>query len=157
MRTAAALADLLEARGGVQGLDWGEAAWGLWTGAVTSYARPFTTGKLRLKGAEWQEFDDQELQERHDQFLRLRGKLYAHNDVMPHRTVMVVPPWDEHTPWIATESQAPFLTADIDGLRALCEFQIERMSEGIASRLAELFEGEQLQPGAIIALDDVPD
>jgi hypothetical protein len=119
------------------------AALGLWTGALVSYARPFKRGGVGVAD-EWNEFEHQPwLTEMHHHFLRLRDKLFAHNDAMPMRAVQLVPPAG------AREQRGRMTFATINALKRLCSAQLERMGTRIEVLAVDLSRGQSWP-------DDIP-
>ena len=87
MRCARAVADVLSSRHD----DHGPLAYGLLTGMVASYARPFTESRAygRLSG-KWSSFPDRpDLKVHHDRLLEKRRTLLAHNDLTEHRASVI--------------------------------------------------------------------
>jgi hypothetical protein len=153
------LCGLLEERGHIDGLDWGSVAWGLWTGVVCSYARPFKKATLQLKGEEWTTFDDDRLQQLHCRLIHLRDTLLAHNDATAHRKVVVFPPraWGPQSPGSAREEQAVFSHDSIADARSLCDTQLARMDPRIEELVGMLCEGLEYAPGSIVDLAEIPE
>lgn len=151
IESAGALLDLLARRPDVPGTRWEDIAWGLWTGVVVSYARPFKPSKLQLD-AEWSRFEDQSLQDLHDQVVGpLRDKLFAHNDAMPHRDVRLLPP-DE-----ADEVQMTFTRMKVIGPKRLCHAQVERLTKRIQTLGSEITYGRNWPGGRPVLLSDISD
>jgi hypothetical protein len=150
------LCSLLTERGSVDGRDWGTVAWGLWTGVVCSYARPFKRATLQLKDAAWSTFDDAEQQALHDRLIILRDTLFAHNDRTPARDVVLLPPgaWSERGS--ASEQQSVFHTADIASVVKLCETQLERIEPRIEELVSVISAGLTFEEGAIVLLAEIP-
>jgi hypothetical protein len=151
------LCPLLRARGGIDGHDWGAVAWGLWTGVVCSYARPFKRAELELKAPQWRTFEDPSLQQLHDTLIRLRDALFAHNDKTVDRMVVVHPPGAWGPEGSATESQSVFATSDIETFDGLFEYQLTRIAPEIRRLVAELCAGQTFSQGAEIELAGFPD
>jgi hypothetical protein len=88
MQSAKALAHALAAQpqGSIDPLPYG-----LLTGLVVSYARPFVESREYGRiGSKFSKFRDRpDLKERHERLLELRMKLLAHTDETPHRRVGV--------------------------------------------------------------------
>jgi hypothetical protein len=146
----------LKARGSFEGSDWGPAAWGLWTGVIDSYMRPFTNATLSLKDPQWQTFDDPDLQAVHDRLKELRDKVFSHNDATGWRKVIVFPP---DTPGragtLATEEQPTFNVAAISPIEDLCRFQIARLNERIVDIGAILFEERTFSPFTMLEVEEI--
>ena len=151
------LCDLLRARGGIDGHDWGTVAWGLWTGVVCSYTRPFKRAKLQLKDERWRTFEEASLQRRHDRLIHLRDTLFAHNDKTTDRSVVVHPPGAWGPEGSASESQSAFATSDIEEFDELFRYQLNRIRPEIPDLVAALCAGHLYPPGTIIELADIPD
>jgi hypothetical protein len=139
-------ADLRALLAQVQPVDISGRAWGLLTGMVVSYARPFTKsyayGKLEPK---WARFPNRpDLAERHKRLLRMRDTLLAHNDLTPHRRVLFFTTGAmlDDRPTV-TEGRAPVNLPGIDELQGLFSYQDARFAdecEELARRLEELEE-----------------
>jgi hypothetical protein len=123
---------------------------GLWTGALVSYARPFKRGGVSV-GNEWQHFPDNRLDASHANFLKLRDKLFAHNDAMPQRDIRLVPPSG------ADERPMKFKIVTVHSLKRLCMAQLERMNERIEKLATELAQGQRFVEGEAISLSSIPD
>lgn len=157
LEAALVLCELLEERKGR------ELTWGIWTGIVTSYARPFTRG-TRWLGQGWSTCPDPGMQELHDRLYKLRNTIFAHNDKTDARGVMVFPPWDQ-APLHTSEEQRILNPNAIGPIQHLCHKQLERIKERLAKALEELFdeplreemEGLGHWQKMFFPLDDVPD
>lgn len=151
IESAGALLDLLARRPEVPRTRWEDIAWGLWTGVIVSYARPFKQSKLRL-GPEWSTFEDQSLQDLHDQVVgQLRDKLFAHNDSMPHRDVRLLPPNQ------ADEVQIEFTRLKVIGPKRLCYAQVERITKRIQTLAAEIAYGRDWRDARPVPLSEISD
>ncbi len=125
-------------------------ALGLWTGALVSYARPFTSGTLSV-APQWRQFDDDRLAVMHATFVRMRDKLFAHNDATPLRIVEVVPPAS------ARERRGRLTVATVHALKRLCVLQLGRINRRIEEIARELCRGQGWQDGVAIELTAIPD
>lgn len=116
-------------------------AWGLLTGTVVSYARPFTTSYAFGRLPEcWAEFGERtDLRAAHERLLELRHGLLAHNDETGHRGTVVFGSGAFFDHPAATEQRASVQAAGMPSLRELFRFQDERMGEGVLS-LARTYE-----------------
>jgi hypothetical protein len=132
-------------------------AWGLLTGTVVSYMRPFSDsyayGRLESK---WSRFPNRpDLKNRHDRQIERRNSLLAHNDLTEHRDVVIFTTgaFLDDRPTV-TEERSPINVAGISGLRELLKYQEDRMWEAAYSLLDKLAEAEQWPPGIEIRLSD---
>jgi hypothetical protein len=164
---AAALADeLLVGRedGASEDKDISYRSWGLLTGMVVSYARPFTQsyayGALEEK---WSKFNEREdLEKHHRRLLEHRKTLLAHNDLTPHREVVVFASGSRIGEGVlkrpvVTEGRSPINFDGIREVRELFAFQEERMNAELLELSASLEELEKWEQGAQVRLthDDV--
>jgi hypothetical protein len=127
MRCAAALADkLLDGPAD----DFSAWAWGLLTGMVVSYARPFTTSQTYGNfPAKWSKFKGKPFFKRHhDRLIEYRHGLLAHTDLSPHREVVVFPSGGPLRVPFVTERRFPVGLNGIQEIRNLFGFQEERFS-----------------------------
>jgi hypothetical protein len=137
MRCARAAADLLVDRHD----DHGPLAYGLLTGMVASYARPFTQSNEfgRLDG-KWSRFGGMpHLKRHHDELLKMRRTLLAHNDLTEHRATIV---WtrgaffkDRPT---SVEARSPINAPGISETRELFRFQEERFGKALDKLIEQL-------------------
>jgi hypothetical protein len=129
MRSALAVAKQLE----THNEDHGALAYGLLTGMVASYCRPFTTshayGQLAQK---WQQFPGTpHLKAHHVKLLKMRHSLLAHNDLTEHRAAVI---WTRGA-WhqdkaIVVEARSPIHVPGILEVQELFEHQKERFRDG---------------------------
>jgi hypothetical protein len=156
VRCAAALAEEL-----LQGPDddISYRAWGLLTGMVVSYARPFTDshayGKLEQK---WSKVPGRpELERHHVRLLEHRRTLLAHNDLSPHREVVVFPSWGILRSPAITEGRSPISLAGIREVAKLFRIQDERMDDALRELVERLekLEGWTPDQQVRLSLDDV--
>jgi hypothetical protein len=63
-------------------IKWDDAWWSLWTGAVVSYARPFTQSRtgMTLGKRWWGRIDDPDAKTTHKWVMNFRDSLWAHTD-----------------------------------------------------------------------------
>lgn len=140
IESADSLLPLLEERRHIDGLDWGPAAEGLWTGVAVSYMRPFTGSKLRIS-VEWESFEGRpDLEVRHRRLRVLRDKLFAHTDATSGREVLLLPfgGTSAEGRGFVTEQRAAFRYGAIEEARELFEFQRERIGERVQELVREL-------------------
>jgi hypothetical protein len=124
---------------------------GLWTAAVVSYRRPFGSSRRRVDPV-YELFDDADLNRLHREIKGLRDQLFAHTDDFPLREVVIRPPKT------ARERRVRFERIDQPAsLRKLCQAQLERMDERAQQIVSYLSDAADLEPGAEIAISDVPD
>jgi len=121
--------------------DHGSFAYGLLTGMVASYARPFTEsreyGRLDSK---WFSFPEKpHLKQHHDQLLDKRRTLLAHNDLTQHRATIVWTrgAWHEDRPAMV-EARSPINAPGIVEARELFAYQGKRFREHLEKLLTEL-------------------
>ena len=93
----------------------------------------------------------------HDQLVKLRDTVFAHNDATDARTVVVFPPGSWSPEGSATEEQTTLLIDAIPLVETLCNFQIDRIHPRVQELVASVCEGQQYGDGAIIYLSDIPD
>ena len=150
IRSAAALLQALVDPPQIRHTDPDDLALGLWTGAVVSYARPFTRSTVGL-GKEWGRCKTEDLQNAHDFVLTLRNKLFAHNDRMPYRDVAVVPPQS------AVEKRITLDRRMTIAVKRLCMEQLQRIEKKIEQLALELCRGQGWEAGCSRYLDEIPD
>ena len=129
------------------------------TGMVVSYARPFTRsdayGKLETK---WSKFTHRpDLQRHHTRLLDYRSTLLAHNDLSPHREVVVFPSGSLLNKPMVTEGRSPIGVEGIREVRELFRLQDERLGVEIQdlARQLEALEGWTPDQEVRLRLDDV--
>jgi hypothetical protein len=136
-------------------------AWGLLTGMVVSYARPFTTsyayGALEEK---WSKFDQRpDLEKHHARLLDHRKTLLAHNDLSPHRAVVVFPTGfvlesgEVVRRAVPTEGRSPIALEGIREVSELFAIQEERMMERCLDLVRRLEEVEGWDPQEMVELN----
>lgn len=120
-------------------------AYGLYTGLAVSYARSFEAGKDNPYGpldSKWSKFPGRpDLRARHLMLLNHRNTLLAHNDLTPHRVVLVWPSFEDGKPAVL-EARSAVNAEGVRDSRELFKFQEARFGDHVqllASRLqAEL-------------------
>ena len=123
--------------------------WERWASALVAYGRPFKNATLRLP-AEWSHFADPDLQRLHDELVTWRDKLFAHNDAMLQRRVLLIPPNGAREERHAFDSQKAF------GPKRVIAAQLQRIDARIEAIAAELCHGQGWEEGKAIALTDLP-
>lgn len=137
-------------------IEWDDAWWGVWTGAVVSYARPFTQsrqGGMTLGKRWWGQIRDEDAKVGHEWVMGFRHALWAHTDQKSsHRRVLVSRRGGSEE---RTTFAAPL---NFQRLRRLCDYWLERLDVRIAELIAVLeAEGELPADGSPIALDRISD
>jgi hypothetical protein len=123
---------------------------GLWTGALVSYARPFTRSTMGLD-ERWSRFPLLPwLDETHQHFIKLRNQVFAHNDDVPLRSVHLVPPGG------AIEKRARMRPGTVNALKRLCRVQLERIHPRIETLATELSRGQEWREGSPVDLAEIP-
>jgi glycine/D-amino acid oxidase-like deaminating enzyme len=112
--------------------------WGMWTGAVVSYARPFMTSRFRI-GGRWERFprEHADLGRLHREMRDLRNKVFAHTEALGFRQVW----WD----WEALqlhEDRASFRREQALAVKRLCGFQMNRIADRIEVILETLHHSD---------------
>jgi hypothetical protein len=154
MRSAMALAQVLDERhhGSID-----ELTYGLLTGLVVTYARPFTQSKggYGRLDSKWSEFPDQpDLQTIHDRLVELRKTLLAHTDDTPHRRVAVFTRGamlDDRP--VVTEGRSAINAPGIAEVRKLLAFQEERFNVAIEDFAMQLQDLDFWPSEAMLELD----
>jgi hypothetical protein len=137
MRCATAMAELLAERHD----DHGALAYGLLTGMVAAYCRPFTKSHAygRL-GNKWERFPGMpHLKTHHDRLLNKRHTLLAHNDRTEHRAAIIWTRGAWHDDKAAVvEARSPVNAAGIAEVRELFAYQERRFGHGVHELADEL-------------------
>jgi hypothetical protein len=98
--------------------------WGMWTGAVVSYARPFTTSRFRI-GGRWERFvGESDFGRLHRELRDLRNKVFGHTDEVGFREIT----WDGAE---LLQSRATFNRNQAIAVKRLCGFQMKRVGDRI--------------------------
>jgi hypothetical protein len=121
--------------------DHGPSAYGLLTGMVVPYARPFTeSDEYGRLGGKWTRFEGKpHLKAHHDKLLDHRRALLAHNDLTEHRATVIWTrgAWHEDRP-AHFEARSPINAPGIVEARELFRYQRERFDAGLGELLAQL-------------------
>lgn len=135
-------------------ISWDDAWWSLWTGAVVSYARPFTQSRsgMTLGKRWWGRIDDQDARDGHQWVMGFRHTLWAHTEQEGHRNILVSQSG-------VTEQRTRFGSPlNFPRLRRLCDYWLERLDNRIDVLVNSLgIEGVLPPGGDAMPLDDVQD
>jgi hypothetical protein len=137
-------------------ISWDDAWWGLWTGAVVSYARPFTQSRsgMALGKRWWGQIHNADARLQHRWVMNYRNQLWAHTErtALPTREVEV----SFHG---ARERRIGFAAPiNFQRLVGLCEYWHSRLDPRIAELVTRLREASVLPPDAAsLLLAELPD
>jgi hypothetical protein len=130
----------------------GPLSYGLLTGFVVSYVRPFTESKTygRLED-KWSKFPDDRpnFERHHKRLLELRNQLLAHTDETAYRRVTIDM---VKTPPEISEGRSPIDAQGIEAFLEMVEFQEARFGEEARKLAARLHDMGYLPDGELIEL-----
>ncbi|MCW0423511.1 MULTISPECIES: hypothetical protein [Xanthomonas] len=134
----------------------------LYASSVVSYAKPFVDSALGVLPSRWGKFEHAWMRDVHNDVIRARHEVIAHND-QTARKLSIVPPGaapDDIVPMsrigIALKLDTYYISGGFfSSLGQVCEYQIKRLNKAIDDALDILYEGRELPSESfVLTLDD---
>ncbi|MEI2260744.1 hypothetical protein OHC51_07260 [Stenotrophomonas indicatrix] len=134
----------------------------LYASSVVSYAKPFVNSALGVLPSRWSKFEHSWMRDVHNDVIRARHEVIAHND-QSARKLSIVPPGaapDDVIPvsriGIALKLETYYISGGLfSSLGQVCDYQIKRLNEAIDDALDALYEGQELPSESfVLTMDD---
>ncbi|MEN4952817.1 hypothetical protein [Stenotrophomonas sp. TWI819] len=134
----------------------------LYASSVVSYAKPFVNSAIGVLPSRWAKFEHRWMTDVHNDVIRARHEVIAHND-QNARKLTIVPPGatpDDIVPvsriGIALKLETYYISGGLfSSLGQVCDHQIDRLNEAIDDALDALYEGQELPSAPFeLTLDD---
>lgn len=134
----------------------------LYASSVVSYAKPFVNSAIGVLPSRWSKFEHGWMTDVHNDVIRARHEVIAHNDQNARR-LTIVPPGaapDDIVPMsrigIALKLDTYYISGGLfSSLGQVCQYQIDRLNGAIDDALDGLYEGRELPAESFeLTLDD---